>query len=206
MAASFDQVREIFANQFEADDDGYLYRQNSKAAPIRVSARERDGFVADFNRDLRIGIWGMFAAMGAILALMLFILPLDVDSDASMVPIGAGFVMIFIVAIVSQGWAFRAPARTLTGRAAVGAARTKDEMQRRMLQKMDYRNIAGTTAALVAVAALRYHWGQPPFSGVNLFILCIIPLLLGGGAFTAWRKYRSEHVKHMDRGDRPRWS
>ena len=45
----FDRVRQLFADQFEPEGTGFLYRKSIKGAPIRVTAVERDRFVAAFN-------------------------------------------------------------------------------------------------------------------------------------------------------------
>ncbi len=57
MTGNFDRVRQMFADQFEPDAQGFVYRKSMKGAPIRVSAVERDRYIATFNRYTRYASW-----------------------------------------------------------------------------------------------------------------------------------------------------
>ena len=57
----------LFAEQFERDGSGYLYRRSRKGAAIRVTADERDHFVNAFNDSLLIGVWILCGGVGLLM-------------------------------------------------------------------------------------------------------------------------------------------
>ena len=65
---SLNVVRENFARQFTPDKDGFIYRRRQRGEAIRVTAAERDGFVAAFNRGVGRLFWGGIAGVIAVMA------------------------------------------------------------------------------------------------------------------------------------------
>jgi hypothetical protein len=72
---AWDRARQAFADQFEQDGSGFVYRRSQKGAAIRVSAEEHDRFIGEFNSNLRRANWiiyvGLTLVLGGIIALSL---------------------------------------------------------------------------------------------------------------------------------------
>jgi len=64
----FKRQRQMFAAQFEPEGAGFVYRKHSIGEPVRISAVERDRFIADFEKFLRQGFWAMLAGAVALAA------------------------------------------------------------------------------------------------------------------------------------------
>ncbi|MDB5499768.1 MAG: hypothetical protein JWP28_3799 [Phenylobacterium sp.] len=116
----------MFVDQFEPDGTSYVYRKSSKGAAIRVSAEERDAFIADFNRNLGRLYWGL------LVGTVVFVLPLTIwvamqDGELSQWSIYAGLGVV--LALYMLGWqqAWNAPARKLATRSTVAPERSRDE-------------------------------------------------------------------------------
>jgi len=114
-----ERVRQLFAAQFEADGQGFLYRCNMKAAPIRVTASERDGFIAGFNRHLRYGMWAVFLGTLLLIGMVVLLVP-DPDSPSADIALYGGLAAIMMPFLLAYHWAWKAPARQLKTRAAIG--------------------------------------------------------------------------------------
>lgn len=61
------RARQAFADQFEAADDGVVYRRRGKGEPVAMTAWERDVLIDDFNR--RIG--DLYLAAVVLIAVVL---------------------------------------------------------------------------------------------------------------------------------------
>lgn len=136
----FDRVREIFADQFEKDANGFRYRRGMKGALYRVSEAERDQFVTTFNKRLRYASWAIAPAT-IILILMLACFIPDSDSAFAEGAIWGGVGAILIPFMVIYYWAWNAPSRELQSRAPEGAALTRDEARSLALSKITYRQL-----------------------------------------------------------------
>ena len=190
MIGNFDQVRQSFADQFEPDAQGFLYRKYMKGAPIRVSAAERDRYVATFNRYTRYASWGV---IGGIMLLALFLAFYfavaggNVPDMAFYLGLGA----IVVAFMVGHFWVWNLPARELRGRGTAGEARSSAEVRRLFLEKTTYGQIA--TGAGVGVALFfRIQSSGNMLSGWNLFWAGAGVVLLILSAIQAFRKWRSE--------------
>jgi hypothetical protein len=133
----FDRVREMFADQFEADGSDYIYRKNVKGAPIRVSAAERLSFIEDFNRRLKFTLWGLMAGT-LVLILSLAFYTVHFDQEFTEAPIYIGLAIIMAVYMAAYFRIWNAPERELARRPVIGQARTRDEVRQLMFQKMTY--------------------------------------------------------------------
>ena len=71
----FEQMRDLFAEQFEPDGKDYLYRRSQKGAPIRVTAVERDAFLAAFQRHYARAFWGFLIAIILAIFGMVVLMP-----------------------------------------------------------------------------------------------------------------------------------
>jgi hypothetical protein len=61
-------MEQLFAGRFAPDAEYLVFKTTPWAAGLRVSRTEKDGFVADFRRRLRIAVVGMIAHSFAVLA------------------------------------------------------------------------------------------------------------------------------------------
>ena len=86
--------RKSFADQFEQDGSGFIYRRSQKGEAIRVSADERNRFIDDFNRNLRRGMWMMYIGVSlGLLGVILFSVLLFSVFTSSTRPLKAGCAM-----------------------------------------------------------------------------------------------------------------
>jgi hypothetical protein len=185
---NFAQVRRMFAEQFEPDGRNYLYRKFTKAAPIPVSAAERDRYIAGFDTFLRRASWGMTAGIVILIAATVaFVMSTGRDVIESATLIGLGAILAVFLAL--YWWFWNQPARELRDRAAAGEARSRAEVRRRYLAKTTYGQLA-LTAAIAFLLLLKAAFSGAPFSGWNLFFLCWGVIVLPLAVVQAFRKWR----------------
>jgi hypothetical protein len=67
----FQRQRQMFAAQFQPQGEGFVYRKHSIGEPIRISAADRDRFIADFETFTRQGFWAMVA--GSVVLVAIFV-------------------------------------------------------------------------------------------------------------------------------------
>src|SRR6478609_440552 len=97
----FDRRRQLFADQFEANGDGFLYRRNCKDAPIPVSAAERDRYIAGFDKFLKYSFWGTIAGTVVIFAALVFCI-VEFDAEPPTFSIGAAFLVLVAIAVIGS--------------------------------------------------------------------------------------------------------
>ena len=132
-----DRLRRIFSNQFEADGDGYLYRKFRKGAPMRVTARERDDFVAVFERDYPRAYLAMIVGMVLVMLGMVAI-AVAIERDLSEPVIYAAVGGLAAIFLIVHYRIWNAPARALARRPAVGQERSRSETRAIMLAETSY--------------------------------------------------------------------
>lgn len=173
-SSNFDRVRQMFADQFSDDQAGLVYRKSQKGPAIRVSAIERDEFIAAFGRRIQYAAWAIFPATAALILLLVWLAP-DADSDKSdaMIWIGIGAILVPFLAFFY--WAWNAPSRALQCRTPQGAALTKDEARTLALSKISYGQLV-LTAVMGAGLTWQMSVKADIFHGTGL-----IWLILGVG-------------------------
>lgn len=188
LGSHFDRVRQMFADQFEPDAQGFVYRKYMKGAPIQVSSAERDRYITKFNRYLKYASWGMFGGL-LFLGISLAIYATAAGIDLPDMPIYVGIGAIFVAFMAGYYWFWNLPARELRGRGTMGEGRSRAEIRQLFLEKLTYGQIAAGAGAGV-VLLLRVKTSSDLLSGWNilwtglaaaLFILCAIQ------AFRKWR-------------------
>lgn len=186
----FERMRQLFADQFEPDGAGFLYRRNLKRAPIRVTEAERDGFIRTFNRRLRYTAWAILPATILLILLLALLVP-DMDSVSGEIDMWMGIGLILAPFLLIHYWAWNSPSRELERRAPVGRERTREEVLRIMLAQTTYRQLALVVviASLMVLQAsikndLLHGWGM-------LRLVVAAALIIGAGA-QAFRKWRRE--------------
>lgn len=111
----FQRQRQMFAAQFEAQGEGYIYRKHSVGEPIPVSAGERERFMADFESFIRRSFWTMVAALAvvaAVLAGLWFAAEIQVPDMTFYLIFGA--MLIAYMSASFQAW--NRPQKELSGR------------------------------------------------------------------------------------------
>lgn len=171
--SQFDRVRELFSDQFEQNGSGFLYRKGMRAAPIRVSASERDQFVEAFNRRLKFSSWAIFPATVALIFLLVWLAP-DVESTAGQVAMWIGLAAILVPFLIVHRWAWNAPSRELQRRNPEGEALTDAELRELRFSKLTYGRLS-----LAAAMGAGLVWKKSAETDV-LHGWGIIWLLLGG--------------------------
>jgi hypothetical protein len=182
------RMRQSFADQFQPEGSGFVFRKSFKGAPIIVTAAERDRFVADFNRNLRWAIWGSMAAMVAlVLALVAFTVMTDKTPSDLWLYVPVVLLAGGLTAAVMAIW--NAPARALARRSPVGAPLSREEARRAALTRITWGQVLGGVFALplLALQLSRYYdllhgWGR--------LWLVVIAALAAVLLFAVYRKWR----------------
>ncbi len=126
MGDEVSRQREAFANRFEPDGDGYLFRTHLRAPGIGVSADERDRFVAAYSRRIRVTSWVSAMLVLPVLAIVSWIL-IQTGADLPWWGDFAAMAPCVAVYLIPVYWLWRAPDRALRGRPPRAAGRTRDE-------------------------------------------------------------------------------
>jgi hypothetical protein len=186
----FERVHQLFADQFEPDGAGFLYRKSMKDAPIRVTEEERNDFVSVFKRRLRYGAWSLVPTTLLLIGLPV-VLGLDIDSPSTQAAAYVGLALIMAPFLAIYYWAWKAPARQLERRPSVGEARSRAEVRELMFAKITYGQLA-----LAVISALLLVWKvsaeNDVIHGWDVLWLVLAAALIFGVAVQAFRKWRHE--------------
>jgi len=170
-----------FAAQFEPDGSAFLYRRNTAAAPVRVTAAERDAFIAEFDRVLTRFFWTLVLSIVAgIIGLQVYEIMLGGEDRFYFTYIV--FFGAWMIAFIPYYRGWTAPWREVRARAAVGNGRTSTEARAIRISRMSWHIfwITGFGGAAWLYRLLRHSdWT----AGWN-------PLwLLGAAVFYGWLGY-----------------
>lgn len=135
-------IHSMFESQFEPDGDGFLYRRNSKDAPIRVSAAERDKYIGIFARHVKYGFWGIVISTSLLIAALTTYNIITGDEPSNIV-LYIGLTIIFLAYMFAHIRARNLPARELRDRLIVGPPRSKTQIRNRHAANMSYSQIGG---------------------------------------------------------------
>jgi len=188
----YDRVRQLFADQFEEDGDGYLFRKNLKGPAVQVSADERDAFVATFNRSFTRLTWGLIATLTAFTGMLLaWVLRTNVEHVAAPIYIGIGLMLTVFMLVSMKVWG--APERALAGRPAAAPELTKDEVKRLAMQRLTWGRLGSATATFtvaLVIVSLRFNL----MAGWNRLWLALAGVALAALAYRAFRKWRFDRL------------
>jgi hypothetical protein len=190
LGSHFDRVRQMFADQFEPDAQGFIYRKYMKGAPIQVNSAERDRYIATFNRYIKYASWGMFGGMLFLaVALAIYATARGIDLPDMAIYVGIG--VIFVAFMAGYYWNWNLPARELRGRGPMGEARSRAEIKQLFLAKLTYGQIAAGASAGV-VLLLKAHASGDMFSGWNILWTGMAAAIFILSAVQVFRKWRFE--------------
>jgi hypothetical protein len=153
MAQRFPRSLRSFANRFEPDGADYLYRKNIREAPIRVTAAEREAFIADFRRTVSWAHW--IVVGGTVVSIFApVLLALAVPEVNTHYLLFLFLALFFVVYMMIYQQASAAPSVALRSRSAAGPARTREEARAITLSKVSWRSL-GIAALGFAFALFR---------------------------------------------------
>ncbi len=164
-----------------------------KAAPIRVTASERQIFIANYEtqrkRLMNLLIGGVLLA---VLALA-FILsgPDEQFLQGSILAVTGIFMVLFMLA---HRRIWNAPARSLRGRPAVGAPPSKAEVRKAYTATFTYRQMAVICLMGILLAVQQYlsHRDDPDADHSMLYMAALVIAIYGLLAFRKWRAERAK--------------
>ena len=189
MFGSTDHLERLFANRFEPDAGGYLFRAKYTAPAIVVSGPERDRFVTDFRRRIRRASWGLGGS-----CVLLMVGAAFASSAASIkLPDFAIYVLLTPCLCTFLGltyWLWDAPVRALRSRPASAEGRSKAEARRAALLRMTWGQL-GAAAAMPAVLLVSVGSRRNLLEGWNRLWLVSAALVLTLVAFRALKKWRA---------------
>lgn len=176
------RARDLFADQFEGEGSGFVYRRGGRGAPVRVSAEERDEFIAAFGRSSRRLTW---ALVGAVV-LVVVALSARRSSDDHLLIVSTVALCLLFMLLFHRIW--NAPARALRGRPVIGSKRSRSEMRDRMAERTRWQDLI-FMALVIPLAAVNYAAAEKGSLGrwFWLALLIVAPISLGT---LAWRKWR----------------
>ena len=182
--------------RFEPDGDGFVFRQNLRAPGFRVSTAERDKFVSDFARGLRIANWGVGVATVILIGAGVWIqLSLSVTWPSYayfllILPLIGGFV-------AWTSWIRNAPVRAISTRAAVAPARSKDEARRIGFERLTWRHF-GLAGLLWASLLVRVGVQHNLLEGWYRLFLVATAIVLVLFCVQAYRKFKASSAASAD--------
>jgi hypothetical protein len=183
----------LFAEQFEPDGSGYLYRRSRKGAAIRVTADERDRFVSAFNDSLLIGVWILCGGVGLLMVGLVSAAKAgpagSFNSISSIIGIFGATLIVSIPYFLHYWWIWRAPARELRGRAPVAPERSSKEMRQLRLARLTWRQLGLATlgALLLATPTVRREQLYPGWNHFAFRAAALLFLLIAVQALRKWR-------------------
>lgn len=186
----FSHLRDLFVDQFTPDRNNFLYRKSGKGAAIRVSAAERDAFIANFNKRIRYLSWSITVATLALITLFVLLSP-DAESGRTQVAMYVGVGCIMAVSLTAYYWAWNQPMRDLDRRSEVAGPLDREQARRLGLSQISYGNLG-----FAVIAALGLVWKQSAegdvLHGWGLLWPIFAGLIIVGVAIQAFRKWRSD--------------
>lgn len=183
---------DMFAGQFQPDGDGFIYRKNMKGAAIRVTAAERERYIAAYKKSFRYSVWG--GAGAVILFVFGAIFFFDNGGETSGAVTGTVFLLLMVFYLLASYWAMSAPARELRGRPTLGEPATRTEVRNAFLRSMSYRQMATVAVMLSLLMFSKGPW-QKLSSEWKVVAWAGIGVLLAALVFRAYQKWQ------LERGD-----
>jgi cytochrome c oxidase subunit IV len=187
------RLQRSFADQFTPDGDAYLFRRGMRGAAVRVTARERDAFVADYAQISARLRWSLMAGLIAAMILIVGLsVALKIDADSRLFSV-ITYGLIIAIGAVFVGLQMRAyyePGRALDHRMTVSGALSRAETSRAMLKRTDWRQIV--VLPLIGAGLIVTNWPHRHEPG-SWFWLAMGVIMVPLGILAAVRKWRVAH-------------
>jgi tetratricopeptide (TPR) repeat protein len=198
---TWDSVRQLFADQFEASGTNFVYRRSQRGEAIVVSSDEHARFLNQFDHDLSRAIWiiyvGLFIVIGSIL-----LMSIVGDFELSQVAIYVGIATVMAVYYLYYRWVWRAPARALAGRTPIARELSSEGVRRLRFQRMTYAQLAGAAAAGVFIPFMAA--GKDLLVGWNRLWLIVGAALVFLAVLQTFHKWRFD-LEYPNAGSPTRW-
>ena len=178
-----------FADQFEPQECGFLYRRSLRGAPVQVTASEREAFIETFVRRAKILTWLLFAAiLVLVFAEVGYASAHGIEVQDWWTYLGtllmvAGFVIAWV-----RIW--NAPTAHLQGRPPVGPETSRAEVRRKMRAKMSWGQIAAFGALLVFTMVVNLPDEEATANIGDWLLVLMAGIALLGWAYVAIQKLR----------------
>lgn len=168
----FGDPQSLFAEQFERDGTGFLYRKSRRGAPVRVTAAERDAFIETFNRRYRFLSWGFGVALAVTLfAIIAISVANEAEVEESWIYAGCGILVGGYMLVWYRLW--NAPAVALERRSHVGAPKSRSEVRSEMLAKIGWGQLAAIFVLMLVSAIGNVPWDAEPMTAKSWIFLAI---------------------------------
>jgi hypothetical protein len=154
-----ERLLQLFADQFTADGPDFLYRKNSRQSAIRVTADERQAFIADFARALSRIFWLLILGMVVgIAGLVIY----ETAFNGADQPYFTYAVFAFAFAVYMAGYYhyWNAPWRALRTRGVAGGALTRGQARAIALSKISWWQFALAALAVPFLLGSFTHYDR----------------------------------------------
>ena len=177
---------------FEASDDGFLYRRNSRSAAVLVTREERDTFLREFRSrywKYQLCLWG------AVIGLMLLAVGLSPYFGApKAIGTATGYLIVITLALYFffiQRHLFSAPDRSLVGRMPAKPARTRHDVRMEQIGKASWRSHIATGIVFAGIAWLTFpeHFQT---RWITIVWASYFSLFFGLWGRNIWQKFQME--------------
>jgi len=199
MFYQLDLIKKTFSDQFEQQGDHLLFRKNLKAAPIEVTAAERDFLVQQFDRHvlwlciLTAALTVLVIVAGAVFAIQAKV---GFSQPAAFLCVALILAPVMVVGV----WAWNAPDRLIAGRLSVGPARSPEAMKRLGMARLTWPRLGGV-ALLGLFLLLRVDWHKNLAAISNLEWLLMSAFLVGVSLVQSVRKLLYEQKTQTPTAD-----
>jgi hypothetical protein len=184
-----ERVNQMFADQFESNGDGFLYRRSMKDAPIQVSSAEQGQFLSDFKNSYRKVFW--IAVASLVSCVMSYIIWATFnDIEISNIELYSGLAIYLAGFVIVHRRVWNAPARFLERRPAIGRQRTRAEVITAMIERTTWGQL-GLGAVGMVVLLLEVASKDDLLRGWNRLWLVSAGLVFSALVIQVYRKWRS---------------
>ena len=182
-----------FLDQFDWDGGDWLYRHRMTGAAYRVTDREKDAFVAAFDRQQR---WLGWIGLAIFLPFMLWLIWAtyfaalgDSQKELRAIAMVSVWPLVFTSRFAIDHFTFRAPLRSLAQREPVAPGWSKEERRRLALGRIPAELLLGGLVVCPILLAVFFVEGGLTSVIGRFFIVVFIAILLWA-AVTGYRKWQ----------------
>lgn len=186
-----DRTKRAFSEQFEAQDDGYLFRERQKGAAIPVTDAERDGFVKKYGIASYLlafvfvaGFLGIVFAVGTYTDQMASP-PSDEIIVTGVIGLTLLWALLYTFAVLR---AWNTPVRALSRHTAVSVERSPEDADAAMISKIGWDKL-GLGAVAIAFAFFKFGRKYDLTKGFGLLLASLTAIAAAILVYQAYRKW-----------------